>query len=111
MAQQFIELGFDVIATRGTAKVIEEAGLSCEVVNKVKEGRPHVVDRLKNHELALIVNTTEGARAIADSFEIRRTALQSDVAYTTTVSGAQAIVWAMQRDPAKQVRSLQSLYV
>ncbi len=111
LAQQFIELGFDVIATRGTAKVIEEAGLSCEVVNKVKEGRPHVVDRLKNHELALIVNTTEGARAIADSFEIRRTALQSDVAYTTTVSGAQAIVWAMQRDPAKQVRSLQSLYV
>jgi len=108
IAEQLQELGFELMATAGTARVLQEAGMAVERVNKVKEGRPHIVDKVKNDEIALIVNTTEGAKAIADSFEIRRSALQHKVCYSTTIAGAEAICQALRyhRDTEK-VRKLQ----
>jgi carbamoyl-phosphate synthase large subunit len=103
-------LGFKLVATEGTAQVLRQAGVSVEVINKVKQGRPHIVDKLKNREIELIINTTEGAIAIADSFEIRRTALQCKVTYTTTMAGAKAICRSLEQSDDYQVRSLQSLH-
>ena len=110
LAQGLIELGFRIVATRGTAKVINDAGMEVEVVNKVLEGRPHIVDMLKNHEVDFIVNTTEGKQAIADSFTIRRTALQNKVCYTTTMAGGYASVEALRHGKDRSVHSLQSLH-
>jgi carbamoyl-phosphate synthase large subunit len=83
--------GFDIIATAGTQSAIASAGVPCEKINKVAQGRPHVVDIIKNDELTLIVNTTEGRQAIADSFLIRREALNHRMAYATTMAAAEAI--------------------
>ena len=80
-----------LVATGGTYQVLKEAGLECESVNKVTEGRPHIADRLKNGEIHLIVNTTEGKQAQYDSAMIRRAALQGKVYYTTTINGAEAV--------------------
>ncbi|MBT4161807.1 MAG: ATP-grasp domain-containing protein, partial [Gammaproteobacteria bacterium] len=110
IAAGLIEMGFSVVATRGSAKIIRDAGMEVEVVNKVLEGRPHVVDMLKNHEVDFIVNTTEGKQAIADSFEIRRTALQNKVCYTTTMAGGRASVEALRHGSDISVHSLQSLH-
>ena len=110
LAQGLIELGFRIVATRGTAKVISDAGMEVEVVNKVLEGRPHIVDMLKNHEVDFIVNTTEGKQAIGDSFTIRRTALQNKVCYTTTMAGGYASVEALRHGKDRSVHSLQSLH-
>ena len=96
VARHLVRLGFDLVATRGTARSIREAGLDCEQINKVKEGRPHIVDALVNGEIAMVVNTTIGAQAIADSFSIRRTALVHRVPYFTTVSGAMAAAHAIE---------------
>ncbi len=93
--RRMIEIGFHVIATGGTAAFLEEAGLAVERVNKVLEGRPHVVDAMKNGKVQLMFNTTEGAQAIADSYELRRVALTSSIPYYTTVSGARAAVEAI----------------
>ncbi len=110
IAKQLILLGFEILATRGTALVIQAAGIDCRRVFKVTEGRPHVVDYIKNHEIDFIVNTTEGKTAIADSFTIRRSALQQKVSYTTTLSGAQAACLAMKYDDRKTVTRLQDLH-
>jgi len=110
VAQTLVGLGFALVATKGTARVLEDAGFEVEVVNKVKEGRPHVVDRLKNSEIQMIINTTEGAQAIQDSAEIRRTALQQKVFYCTTLAGARAVCTAMQFSGDEQVRCLQEIY-
>jgi carbamoyl-phosphate synthase large subunit len=109
-ARQLIEMGFDVIATRGTARYLAAAGLSVRVVNKVLEGRPHIVDALKNGEIQLVFNTTEGRQALIDSLSIRRTALQMKVPYYTTMAGAAAAVEAIAalREGALDVRPLQS---
>ena len=80
-------LGYGIAATRGTANALEAARVRCRTVNKVREGRPHIVDMLKNGEIDMIVNTTEGRQAIADSYAIRRTALQYRVPYFTTIAG------------------------
>jgi carbamoyl-phosphate synthase large subunit len=80
------------VATEGTHAFLTENGLACERINKVLEGRPHIVDLIKNGEVVYIVNTTEGRQAITDSFSIRREALQQRVTYSTTVSGARALV-------------------
>ncbi|MFT7218516.1 MAG: carbamoyl-phosphate synthase large subunit [Candidatus Azotimanducaceae bacterium] len=109
LARDLIELGFVIIATRGTAKVIEAAGLEVRMVNKVQEGRPHILDLMKNHEVDFIINTTEGKRAIADSFHIRRTALQNKICYTTTMAGGRASVEALRHGEDRSVHSLQSL--
>ena len=110
VARDLVELGFEVVATRGTAEVISAAGVPCRRVNKVKEGRPHIVDMLKNGEVSLIVNTTEGEQAIADSYAIRRTALKNKVAYTTTLAGARAVVMALRGPGSGEVHRLQDLH-
>jgi len=110
VARQLSALGFKLIATGGTARVIADAGLKVKPINKVKEGRPHIVDAIKNREVDLIINTTEGTQAVADSYHIRREALQSKVAYTTTIAGAQAICLALQAEVEIKVRRLQDLH-
>jgi len=91
-ARQLIELGFTVVATGGTAAHLAEAGLKVETINKVLEGRPHIVDAMKNDDIDMIINTTEGAQALGDSYEIRRTALTNNIPYFTTLAGAGAAV-------------------
>lgn len=110
MARELIELGFDVVATSGTARVIEAAGLKVRRVNKVTEGRPHIVDMIKNDEIRLVINTTEGRQSIADSYSIRRNALQRKVYSTTTLAGGQAICMALKFGPERVVRRLQDLH-
>jgi len=110
VARRLAELGFGIYATRGTCRSISEAGIECSLVNKVKEGRPHIVDMIKNDEFSLIINTTEGKQAIVDSASIRRAALQHKVSYTTTMSGADAAVMALQQPDELNVNSLRELY-
>ena len=109
VALSFHNLGFRLVATKGTAKVIEDAGLPVEKVNKVMEGRPHIVDMLKNDEIDLIVNTTEGRQAIADSATIRSTALRHGVYCTTTLASAKAVCDALVFGGDISVNSLQDL--
>ena len=104
-------LGYDIVATRGTARALDAVGVRCRTVNKVLEGRPHVVDMLKNGEIDMIVNTTEGARAIADSCTIRRTALQYRVPYFTTMAGARALVEAIRAPGTPAVNSMQEIHM
>jgi carbamoyl-phosphate synthase large subunit len=110
IARELIEIGFIICATRGTAKALEDAGVSCATVNKVIEGRPDVVDFIKNDEINLIVNTTKGRQAIADSFTIRREALQRKISYTTTIAGAWATCQALRYGSSDQVYRLQDLH-
>ncbi|MET1080445.1 MAG: carbamoyl-phosphate synthase large subunit [Pseudomonas sp.] len=110
LARDLISLGFEVVATSGTAKMIEAAGLPVRRVNKVTEGRPHVVDMIKNDEVTLIINTTEGRQSIADSYSIRRNALQHRICCTTTLAAGAAICEALKFGPEKTVRRLQDLH-
>ncbi|WP_133500096.1 carbamoyl-phosphate synthase large subunit [Cognatilysobacter terrigena] len=110
VAAEVVARGYTVVATRGTAAFLQENGVPCEIVNKVIEGRPHVVDLIKNGEIAYIVNTTEGRQAIADSFSIRREALQHRVTYSTTVSGARALLQSLEYRGTGPVWSLQELH-
>ena len=109
-ARELLDMGFELIATRGTAKFLRDNGLEVKVVNKVLEGRPHVVDAIKNSEVQLVFNTTEGTQALADSFSIRRTALQLKVPYYTTIAGAAAATQAIAalRTGSLEVAPLQS---
>lgn len=110
VAKDLLDLGFKLVATSGTQRVLAAAGIACERVNKVNEGRPHIVDMLKNGDISLIINTTEGKQAQQDSFSIRRSALQGKVYYTTTLSGAEAVCLALQSKDALTVRRLQDLH-
>jgi carbamoyl-phosphate synthase large subunit len=112
VAQKLLEQGFELVATRGTHKIISDAGLAVELVNKVKEGRPHIIDALKNDEIHLIVNTTEGRKSVADSASIRRTAMAKKVFFVTTIAGAHAVCAAIQiaKSDAPIVRSLQEVH-
>ena len=110
IARGLVASGFSIVATRGTAAVLEAAGVACTLVNKVMEGRPHVVDMLKNDDIDLIVNTTQGKQAIADSFAIRRTAVQHKVPYATTLAGAKAMVMAIRELGSNEVNRLQDLH-
>ncbi|MBB3142510.1 carbamoyl-phosphate synthase large subunit [Halomonas organivorans] len=107
VARSLLTLGFTLCATRGTASALQAADLPVEIVNKVYEGRPHIVDLLKNDEVAYIVNTTEGRQAINDSSVIRRTALARKVPYATTLAGAKAVCLALEYGNAITVRRLQ----
>ncbi|MBI1922599.1 MAG: carbamoyl-phosphate synthase large subunit [Geobacter sp.] len=91
-AKKLYDNGFELLATRGTAAYLQEKGITVKVVNKVIEGRPHIVDSIKNGEIAMVINTTQGAQAVADSFSIRRETLMQNIAYFTTVAGAKAAV-------------------
>ncbi len=110
VASKLLALGYSIVATHGTATVIEEAGLEVAGVNKVAEGRPHIVDMLKNEEIQLIVNTTEGKQAISDSSMIRRTALRHGVFCTTTVAGALAVCEALSFSGNMSVYTIQDLH-
>jgi len=110
VAQELVRRGYGLVATGGTAAHLRALGLECEQVNKVIEGRPHVVDLIKNGEIAYIVNTTEGRQAIADSFSIRREALQHRVTYSTTIAGAKALLHSLDFRDSGPVWSLQELH-
>ncbi|MEE9493624.1 MAG: carbamoyl-phosphate synthase large subunit [Gammaproteobacteria bacterium] len=110
IAKKLDQLGFNILATRGTATAIQESGTDCQVVNKVLEGRPHIVDMIKNDQIDLIVNTTEGKQAIADSYTIRGAALQHKVAYSTTIAHAQATSMALVCKDTGAVERLQDLH-
>ena len=110
LAQSLHDLGFKLIATGGTAREIEANGLEVERVNKVTEGRPDVSDLLKNEQIDLIVNTTEGRQSIADSAIIRRLALLRKVCYTTTLAGGEAFCVAIRQGRGDKVRRLQDLH-
>ena len=110
VAKALVDQGFKLVATRGTAQVIGDAGLAVEVVNKVKEGRPHIVDMIKNGKVQLVVNTTEGRVAIADSSTIRSTAESNGVYYTTTLAGGNAVCQALAHGDHYSVRKLQDLH-
>ena len=106
IAQDLIERGYTLVATAGTCDFLKEQGFDCERVNKVAEGRPHIVDEIKNGKYVFIVNTTEGRQAIADSFSIRREALQYKVSYTTTIARGWATLQAIDHEHDLAVRSL-----
>jgi len=110
VARRLVELGFELVGTHGTARLLNETGVPCAVINKVAEGRPHVVDLIKNDEVSLIINTTEGKTAIADSSAIRSEALHRKVTYTTTLAGARATVLALGCRDATSVNRLQDLH-
>jgi len=110
LARDLLAKGYKLVATRGTAKAIKEDGIECDIVNKVMEGRPHIVDMIKNHQIDLIVNTTEGKQAIADSYTIRRSALQNKISYSTTLAGARATCMALEYLMSASVTSLQELH-
>jgi len=110
IARNLVQLGFTLIATHGTAAALTVAEVPCQSVNKVTEGRPHIVDMIKNDEINFIINTTEGAQAIADSFTIRRSAIQHKVCYTTTLAGGKAVCLALQSNHLTSVHSLQDLH-
>ncbi len=96
VAQGLLAHGFRIVATRGTAAYLKVRGIECQTVNKVGEGRPHAADMIRNDEIHLIINTTEGKQGLADSYSIRREALVRKVSYTTTISGARATVAALR---------------
>ncbi len=112
IVRKFQEMGFDVIATRGTAAHLKSKGIDVEVVNKVTEGRPHIVDLIKNKEISFVINTVSGAQAQKDSFSIRQSALQYHVPFTTTLSGANAVVNAIEMMLKKKIsiRSIQEYH-
>jgi len=110
LAKEFHELGFKIIATKGTARNISEAGIPVEIIKKVAEGRPHVVDAMKNLEVNLIVNTTEGRQSILDSASIRRTALEEKIYCTTTLEGGRAVCSVLRNKDLWSVERLQDLH-
>ncbi|QOY61755.1 carbamoyl-phosphate synthase large subunit [Lysobacter sp. H21R4] len=110
VAQDLVARGYSLVATSGTAKFLRAQGLECQAINKVNEGRPHIVDLIKNGEIVYIVNTTEGSQAISDSFSIRREALQQRITYSTTIAGARALLQSLEFRDAGPVLSLQELH-
>ncbi|WP_417841606.1 carbamoyl-phosphate synthase large subunit [Terasakiella sp.] len=112
IAQKLVDMGFSILATEGTSKFLESKGISTKQVNKVIEGRPHCVDAIKNDEIQLVINTTEGIQAIEDSYSIRRETLTQGIPYYTTMAGAYAASEAIDalRAEVLEVRSLQSYF-
>jgi len=112
IARRLSELGFTIMATSGTAKRITDAGIPVKRVNKVLEGRPHCVDAIRSGEIQLIVNTASGAQAVADSFDIRRSALTHGVPNFTTIAGARAAAHAIAalKSGTLEVAPLQSYF-
>ena len=110
LAKALVARGFEIVATGGTANVLSAAGVRCRRVNKVREGRPHIVDMIKNQEVSLIVNTTEGKQAIRESHSIRAEAVHHKVTYYTTISAAKATCDALDHLDNVQVNRLQELH-
>ncbi|GBQ69916.1 carbamoyl phosphate synthase large subunit [Ameyamaea chiangmaiensis NBRC 103196] len=112
LGRRLAEMGFSIMATRGTAAKLREAGVEVRQVNKVLEGRPHCVDAIRSGEVQLVINTAQGAQAVADSFDIRRSALTMGIPHYTTIAGARAAIYAISamRDGALEVAPLQSYF-
>jgi carbamoyl-phosphate synthase large subunit len=110
LAKQLVALGYELDATHGTAVILGESNIPCRLVNKVHEGRPHILDRIKNSEYNYIINTTEGRKAIEDSKALRGGALRYKVAYTTTLNAAFATCMAHAADEMSTVRTVQELH-
>ncbi|EQD30630.1 carbamoyl phosphate synthase large subunit [mine drainage metagenome] len=110
VALDLLRRGYGLVASGGTAAFLSGHGVVCERINKVLEGRPHIVDLIKNGEIVFIVNTTEGKQAIADSFSIRREALQLRITYSTTIAGARALLHSLDFRGQGEVLSLQELH-
>jgi carbamoyl-phosphate synthase large subunit len=111
VARGLVAMGFEVVATKGTASSINAAGVACGVVNKVTEGRPHIVDMIKNNEIAMVINTVEERRnAIVDSRHIRTSALLARVTTYTTIAGAEAAVEGMKYLDNLSVISVQEMH-
>ncbi|HKZ72850.1 MAG TPA: carbamoyl-phosphate synthase large subunit [Steroidobacteraceae bacterium] len=110
LARKLVERGFEIVATSGTAQALEEAGIPCRRANKVREGRPHIVDMIKNDEIDLIVNTTEGKQSIRESNSIRREAVQRRVTYYTTLAAGLATLEALDHLDEVEVNRLQDLH-
>ena len=110
LGRMLLERGFEIVATDGTARSLQEAGVACRRANKVREGRPHIVDMIKNDEIALVVNTTEGKQAVRESREIRREAVHRRVTYYTTIAAARATCDALDHLNEVAVNRLQDLH-
>jgi carbamoyl-phosphate synthase large subunit len=112
IVERLFAAGFSIIATRGTAAFLSEKGIEVEVINKVAEGRPHIVDLIKNKDIVFVINTVSGAQAQKDSLSIRRSALQYGIPFTTTVAGAKAVVNAIEmlRKKKINIRSIQEYH-
>ncbi|MEL0102230.1 MAG: carbamoyl-phosphate synthase large subunit [Gammaproteobacteria bacterium] len=110
VAKKLLKLGFELVATNGTQNFLNENNIKCTRVNKVREGRTHIVDMIKNNQIDLIVNTTQSKQAIRDSYLIRREALQYKVCYTTTIAGANALVGAIDYSKNLNVYKLQDIF-
>jgi carbamoyl-phosphate synthase large subunit len=110
VAEELLRRGYSMVATAGTCDYLRSRGFPCERINKVLEGRPHIGDAIKNGEIVFIINTTEGKQAIADSFSIRRDALQHRVTYSTTVAGARALLHSLDYRNSERVSALQELH-
>ncbi len=110
LAKQLSAMNFELVATHGTCQLLRKAGVFCESVNKVIEGRPHIVDRIKSREIDFIINTTEGAQAIADSASIRTEALKQSVHYSTTLAGAAATIAAFEYVKNPEIYALSELH-
>jgi carbamoyl-phosphate synthase large subunit len=110
VAEELLRRGYSMVATAGTCDYLRGRGFPCERINKVLEGRPHIGDAIKNGEIVFIINTTEGKQAIADSFSIRRDALQHGVTYSTTVAGAKALLHSLDYRDSGRVSALQELH-
>ncbi len=110
LAQKLQNMGFELVASSGTCELLRSHGLYCERVNKVLEGRPHIVDKIKSNEIDFIINTTEGSQAIEDSYSIRREALQQKINYSTTIYGAAATLEAYKYLDKQEIYSLDELH-
>ena len=112
LARRLVGMGFALLATRGTASILREAGIEAGVVNKVLEGRPHCVDAIRSGDIQMVINTAAGAQSVADSFDIRRSALTAGVPHFTTIAGARAAVYAIAalRAGPLEVAPLQSYF-
>ena len=112
IGKRLIDLGFTIVATHGTASFLKDRGVEVVAVKKVGEGRPHIVDLIKNGEISLVINTVGDRKAKVDSYSIRRTTLQKGIPYYTTIAGAKAAVWAMEvaKNRKITVKSLQEYY-
>ena len=110
LARDLVDVGFKLVATRGTAQRIAEANIPVDSINKVLEGRPHIVDLIKNDGIDLIINTTEGRQAIADSSTIRSSAQSRGVYYSTTLEGGRVACMALHAEKELRVRCLQEMH-
>tara|TARA_B110000014_G_scaffold264120_1_gene263471 strand:- start:2736 stop:5954 length:3219 start_codon:yes stop_codon:yes gene_type:complete len=110
LAREFSELGFNIIATKGTAENIKKANIPYKLVNKVAQGRPHIVDLMKNREIDIVVNSTEGRQSIIDSASIRRTALEEKIYCTTTMEGGRAVCAVLRNKEDWSINSIQELH-